>query len=154
MHLSSMRFLPWGEIVSGALTLARGGGAPGAPSIDSGGGVSVTTSVQTAVSPQISPVFIQQEKPSDSPVTAATVQMSPSPQSAGMPTAAGSSAPGTPVTGAIPGMDSAAGYLPTGLPFFPAKLSSLNPAVALAGVGIVGLAFFLSRGKRKGKGRR
>ncbi len=42
----------------------------------------ITTTVQTAASPQISPVFVQQDQPKSSPVSAGTVQQSPSPQSA------------------------------------------------------------------------
>lgn len=49
--------------------------APAAP-------VYVTSTVQTAVSPQISPVFVQQDQPSNSPVGAATQQTSPATQSA------------------------------------------------------------------------
>lgn len=41
----------------------------------------VNTTVQTAVSPQISPVFVQQDEPTGSAVTAGTAQTSPSPQS-------------------------------------------------------------------------
>ena len=43
--------------------------------------ISVPTSVQTAVSPQVSPVFVQQDEPQNSPVSAGTVQASPSPMS-------------------------------------------------------------------------
>jgi len=47
--------------------------------------ITVPTSVQTTVSPQISPVFVQQDEPRDSPVTAGTVQASPAPQSSFVP---------------------------------------------------------------------
>jgi len=48
--------------------------------------ITVPTSVQTTVAPQISPVFVQQDEPRDSPVTAGTVQASPAPQSSFTPT--------------------------------------------------------------------
>ena len=50
--------------------------------------VNVPTAVQTTVSPQVSPVFVQQDEPRNSPVNAATVQESPAPQSASFDPAA------------------------------------------------------------------
>ena len=52
--------------------------APSAPPANIN--VSVPTAVQTTVSPQVSPVFVQQDQPSGSPVSAGTAQVSPSPQ--------------------------------------------------------------------------
>lgn len=139
------------SIVSGVLSLTRSLGTPTAGGA-AAGGTTVQTSVQTNVNPQISPVFVQQDSPSNSPVNAATVQTSPSPQSSsmGMPTAANTPTPGLPMTGAIPGVDYASGYAPTGTPLYPSVQSSgdLKPEWLIAGLGLIGAIAFAKRGKK------
>jgi hypothetical protein len=108
--------------------------------------------VLTTVSPQISPVFVQQQQPQNSAVNAATQQIAPAPQtvnnSNGLPTAAGPYAGGTPMTGAIPGVDYASGYTPTGTPLFPSTQNAGIPKnVMLAAGGLLLAAFLLKRGK-------
>lgn len=104
--------------------LNKGGGG------SSGGGMpSVNTSVNTQVSPQISPVFIQQEKPENSAINAG-VNMA------------------TPVTGAMPGFDTASGYLPTGLPSIPSYTqisSGFDKRLLLIPAGLLVIALFLKK---------
>lgn len=143
---------PFG-LINAAMSLTR----PGAPTGIDGAAtpnVSVTTNVQTQISPQISPVFVQQEKPQDSAVGVATMQTAPSVQTAG---AAGGPPVGqTPVTGAIPGMDTASGYLPTGTAMIPTSSGGVSSGTALtAGAALLGLALILRGGRKKSmKGRR
>ena len=136
--------------VASAYGRSAGGGAASIqpPSIN------VQTTTQTTVSPQISPNFIQQQSPSNSPVNAATVQESPAPQSANQTVPTAQTYPAAlPVTGAIPGVDSASGYLPTGTPMLPAGASPapVTSGAILAAGGILLGAVLLRKGKRKGK---
>lgn len=136
---------PFG-LINSALSLVRAGSSTG---IEGAATPSITTNVQTQISPQISPVFVQQDKPQDSAVGVATMQTAPSNQITG---AAGGPPVGqTPVTGAIPGMDTASGYLPTGLPAIPAaSANGIKPGTALtAGAALLGLALVLRGGRKK-----
>lgn len=151
------------EIASAAMKLLGpmiGGGASGnggTPPIQN----TVSTSVQTTVSPQISPVFVQQSSPSNSPVSTGVTQASPAPMSATFPgqPAMQNPAPygGTPITGAMPGFDSASGFLPTGIPALP-SMTQTQPGITggtmLAVAALIGGAFFIRSRKRKAKGRR
>lgn len=138
---------PFG-LVNAAMSLVRPGASTGIEGAATPN-VAVTTNVQTQISPQISPVFVQQDKPQDSAVGVATMQTAPSNQITG---AAGGPPVGqTPVTGAIPGMDTASGYLPTGLPAIPAaSANGIKPGTALtAGAALLGLALVLRGGRKK-----
>lgn len=158
-----MRGLGQMEIASGIMSILgmMGRGMPNAGAGGSGGqpiSVTVPTSVQTNVNPQISPVFVQQDSPQNSPVSSGITQASPSPQSSSnsfptpFPATYGAGYP-TPVTGAMPGFDTASGYLPTGTPFLPSAQSGGmgTGTVAAIGAGIVLFAVLL-RGSRKGSG--
>ena len=138
-----------------ALSLV-GAGSPSSIQGAASPSLSVATNVQTTVSPQISPVFVQQDSPQDSPVGAATMQTAPVNQNAG---AAPNPQPmfSTPVTGAIPGMDNASGFLPTGTALYPNTASSANTkTLAAAGIGVLAIALIAKMGSKKSaaKGRR
>jgi hypothetical protein len=153
MYLKGIRgmgFMEYMGIASSLLSLATKSTPQAQPVPPSGGNIMVSTAVQTTVSPQISPVFVQQDEPRDSPVTAATVQMVTAPQVSTMPTPAGTPTPGAPVTGAIPGIDGASGYLPTGVPGLPSvpAAPAIDTMTLALGVGIIGLAMVL-KGKKK-----
>jgi hypothetical protein len=115
--LSGLAFVEY--LAAGAKLLGAakgGGGGAGAPGVM----VSTATNVNTQVSPQISPVFVQQSDPSNSPVNAGI----------GM---------GTPVTGAMPGFDN----LPRNIQPLQAGISPL----AIAGIGAALLIFLAMRKK-------
>lgn len=137
---------PFG-LVNAALALTRPGSSTGIEGAATPN-VAVTTNAQTQISPQISPVFVQQEKPQDSAVGVATMQTAPSNQITG---AAGGTPVGqTPVTGAIPGIDTASGYLPTGTAMIPTSSGGVSSGTALtAGAALLGLALILRGGRKK-----
>lgn len=137
-RVAKLNDFPWG-IVSSLFTGGKAGQAP--LPLDAQPSNVVTSTVQTTVSPQISPVFIQQDSPKDSPVQAASMQIASTPQ------ASGGALPSTPITGAVPGIDSASGYLPTGTPLYASGAgASVKPEVLMAGGLILGLAILLTRG--------
>lgn len=150
MYLGALALDPF-SIANTALTmLTRASGGPQAPVLGQPeGGIRVSTAVQTTVSPQISPNFIQQQSPQNSPVNAATLQYSPAPQSADMsvPNAASAPSNGIPITGALPGIDTASGYLPVGTPLAPppAQAAGIGGGTLLAAGGIILAAFLLRR---------
>ncbi len=73
-------------ISAGASLFGKGGGGGAGAAAAPSNQVTTTTNVNTQVSPQISPNFIQQQQPTNSAVNASATM-------------------GTPVTGAIPGID-------------------------------------------------
>lgn len=129
---------PFG-LVNAAMSLVR----PGASNAIQGAATpSIVTNVQTQVSPQISPVFVQQEKPQDSAVGVATMQTAPATFTTG------DQIPGTPVTGAIPGVDYGASTPYATSPLIPASGALSTKTAALAGIGLIGAALLLG-GKKK-----
>lgn len=156
MYLRGLKAIDPASIISGIMAIAgRGFASSGlTPQLETPG-VNVSSTVQTTVSPSISPVFIQQDKPQDSPVNAATQQIAPSTQTSanGIPGANGAYAPTVPMTGAIPGVDYAGGYAPTGTPLFPAAQAAkpISGGVVLAALGIVGAAVLLKKKKTRRK---
>ena len=150
--LASLALDPWSAI-SSALSIGKAAGLVGTPQApeSAGGGASISTAVQTTVSPQISPVFVQQDSPTNSPVNAGTVQTSPSPMTADF----GPQGRGTPQTGYMPGFDYGSGYVPTGTSVIPSqpKAAGLDMGtIALAAAGLLGLAFVVK--KKPGAARR
>lgn len=120
------------RLVTGAAAGGGGGGSPGAPAQPS---VSVQTS--TNISPQISPSFVQQQSPTNSPVsTGATQNLAPP---------YGGSLPGTMVTGAAPGFDVGSAYMPTTYPA-PGTAMPVDRMPLYIGIAaIAGLALLLKK---------
>lgn len=138
---------PVGGAIGGAIGgQFDGGGSSGGGSGSSGGGSAppsqavstyTSTNVNTQVSPQISPNFIQQQQPTNSGVNASTSQMLPA-------------MPGTPVTGAIPGIDNAHPYNPAGY----MQTSGVDVRLlALGAAGVLLVALLAGRRKRNHQGR-
>jgi hypothetical protein len=144
------------------LPMATGGG--GAGNAYAMPGVTVSPAIQTQVSPQISPSFVQQMQPQNSPVSTGATQNLPTTQSAtGSPD--GSAYPGSPLPSSV--------YNPNAVPYSPLAPygnGTTQPATAppsffsqykmpiLIGLGLVAVALATqtSQGKaviRKGRER-
>lgn len=106
--------IDWLSMGASLLTATKGGGGSSMPS----NVVETSTNVNTQVNPQISPVFVQQEHPSNSPVSATVGQ--------GLP-------------GNVPGVD----YSQLS-PLNESQVKNLTP-YALAAAGILGLAVILKK---------
>lgn len=101
----------------------------GVKSAGSGGSApSVQSSINTQVSPQISPIFIQQDKPQNSAINAG-VSMT------------------TPVTGAIPGFDASSGYLPS-IPSYSQVTPGFDKRLLLIPVALIVAAFIFKKRKQ------
>lgn len=90
--LGFVEYIAAGTALLTAANKGGGGGAPTAPSIAPGTAIDVSTQV----SPQISPSFVQQDNPTNSPVTTGATQYAPM---------SVNPLPYTPATGIIPGFD-------------------------------------------------
>ena len=128
---NGMQGMGYMEYLSMAASLFGGKGGNGGAMPPSSIDVVTTTNVNTQVNPQISPVFVQQSEPRDSAVSASLTSTQ-----AQMPG-------GTPpITGQVPGID------------YPRPiLTDDNTPLIAAAVGLLGLAFVMKRGGRKGKRR-
>lgn len=127
-----------------------GGGAPAPGMPSASGGVTVSPAIQTQVSPQISPVFIQQDQPQGSSITAGTSQMLPTSQSATTgqpdPFGGGGGIPGAPAFPSSP-RTLPTGFQPGGIPMpeIPGQERNYLPWVIGGGVALLAVAYFLTR---------
>lgn len=132
-----------------------GGGSSGSGMMTgAGGGISVSPSIQTSISPQISPVFIQQDSPTNSAINAGTSQYQPSNMTASPNDPFGGA--GLPSAGSgygIPGTSTGYGSMPTGLPNFPQTTSDNTKYIPLVigGVALIGIAVYLRSRKNTNK---
>lgn len=128
----------WESLFSAGASLVGGGskgGGGAAPGDMTNITVPTTTTVATQISPQISPVFVQQQSPTNSPVNAGAAMQ---------PTGY------VPAVGTLPGFDYGSGMIPgTQFPMPSVQAGGGIPPMALAlAAGIVGLAIVLPKKKR------
>lgn len=125
-----------GSIGSSMFGGGGGGGGGSGQGVSIGIPVTVSTQVSPQISPQISPTFVQQDHPTDSAVTTTTSQTPISAPSQTVPASTASALPPIPVTGAMPGIDTAPNpyaYPTTPLVTQPATILGMKPETLIFG---------------------